>query len=88
MVVICNDTLFTSQFYKYKISNGPCKPLSGAPMLTLCYQAYKWPLNGLRWLDLDLYFKCLLEGKMPSKLLFIFRDQIQSCSRFFVVVFF
>ena len=72
-------------FTKYKISNGLCKSIHVAPLLTFCNQTCKWPLNGPRLLDLYLFFKCLLEGKMPSKLLFtFFRDQKQPLLKVFL----
>lgn len=77
--------LFTSQFYKYKISNGLCKSIHFAPLLTFYNQTCKWPLNGPRLLDFYLFFKCLLEGKMPSKLLFtFFRNQNQPLLKVFL----
>lgn len=85
MMVICNHVLFASQFYKYKISNGLCKSIHVASLLTFCNQTCKWPLNGPRLLDLSLFFKRLLEGKMPSKLLFtFFRDQNQPLLKVFL----
>lgn len=82
MVVICNDTLFISQFYKQRVSNGPCKSLSGASILAPWYRACKWCLNGLRLLNLNLYFKCLFERKMLSNIFIFFRNQIQPCSMY------
>lgn len=76
--------LFTSQFYKYMISNGLCKSIHVAPLLTFYNQTCKWPLNGPRLLDFYLFFKCLLEAKMPNKLLFPSSGiRISPCSRYF-----
>ena len=77
--------LFTLQFYKYKISNGLCKSIHVAPLLTFYNHTCNWPLNGPRLLDFYLFFKCLLEAKMPNKLLFtFFRNQNQPLLKVFL----
>lgn len=48
--IICSSL---HNFTNIRFSNGLCKLLSIAPMLILWYQACKWPLNGLRLLDLQ-----------------------------------